>query len=88
MDSAEESIVVAEERIASVSTVIIVVLLRNILQSLQREILRAIFAEKPGMCRGHRSANRGRVGMINEDGTDGGLIQDDPEESASKKEEE
>ena len=34
-------------------------------------------------CRGRRSAKRGRVGMINEDGTDGGLVQDYPEESAS-----
>ena len=34
-------------------------------------------------CRGRRSANRGCVGMINEDGTDGGLMQDDPEENAS-----
>ena len=34
-------------------------------------------------CRGRRSANRGRVGMINEDGTDGGLVQDYPKESAS-----
>ena len=33
-------------------------------------------------CRGRRSANRGRVGMMIEDGTDGGLIQDDPEENA------
>ena len=34
-------------------------------------------------CRGRRSANRGRVGMINEDGIDGGIVQDYPEESAS-----
>ena len=34
-------------------------------------------------CGGRRSANRGRVGMINVDGTDGGLVQDYPEESAS-----
>ena len=34
-------------------------------------------------CRGRRSANRGRVGMINEDDTDGGIAQDYPEESAS-----
>ena len=33
--------------------------------------------------RGRRSANRGRVGLINKDGTESGLIQDDPEESAS-----
>ena len=34
-------------------------------------------------CRGRRSANRGRVGMINEDDTNGGTTQDYPEESAS-----
>ena len=34
-------------------------------------------------CRGRRLANRGRVGMINEDGTDGGLMRVDPEENAS-----
>ena len=45
------------------------------------------FCKKTGhyerTCRGRRSANRGRVGMINEDGTDGGIVQDYPEESAS-----
>ena len=34
-------------------------------------------------CRGRRTANRGRVGLIHEDGTDGGLLQNDPEESVS-----
>ena len=46
-----------------------------------------IFCKKTGhyerTCRGRRSANRGRVGMINEDNTDGGIAQDYPEESAS-----
>ena len=45
------------------------------------------FCKKTGhyerTCRGRRSANRGRVGMINEDDTDGGIAQDYPEESAS-----
>ena len=34
-------------------------------------------------CRGRRTANRRRLGMIHEDGTDGGLLQNDPEESVS-----
>ena len=45
------------------------------------------FCKKTGhyerTCRGRRSANRGRVGTINEDDTDGGIAQDYPEESAS-----
>ena len=45
------------------------------------------FCKKTGhyerTCRGRRSANRGRLGMINEDGTDGGIEQDYPEESVS-----
>ena len=34
-------------------------------------------------CRGRKKANRRRVGLIHEDGTDGGLLQNDPEESVS-----
>ena len=45
------------------------------------------FCKKTGhykrTCRGRRSANRGCVGMINEDDTDGGIAQDYPEERAS-----
>ena len=45
------------------------------------------FCKKTGhyerTCRGRRSANRGCVGMINEDDTEGGIAQDYPEQSAS-----
>ena len=45
------------------------------------------FCKKTGhyerTCRGRRLANRGRVGMINEDDTDGRIARDYPEESAS-----
>ena len=34
-------------------------------------------------CRGRKTANMGRVGLIHEGGTDGGLLQDDPEEKVS-----
>ena len=49
VDSVEEAIGATEERIASVSTVTRVILLRNILQNVQREMLRATIAGKPGI---------------------------------------
>ena len=48
VDSVEEALGVAEERIASVLIVIRVVLPQSILQSIQQEMPHALFAEKPG----------------------------------------
>ena len=86
-DSVEKITGAAEERIGSVLTVNRVVLLQSILQSVRRRMPRVIFCRKAGhyerTCRGRRAANRGRVRLIHDDSTDGGLLQNDPEESVS-----
>ena len=86
VDSVEVARGAAEERIANVSTVAKVVLLQSILQCPARNAT-CNFCRKTGhyerTCRRRKTGMRGRVGLTHEDGTDGGLIQDDAEESVS-----
>ena len=63
------------------------VLHRNLLLSVQNGMPRVIFCRKTGhyerTCRGRRAVERGHVGLIHKDGTEGELTQNDPEENVS-----
>ena len=78
----------AEERIKGVLTAIRVVLLQSILQNVLHEMLRVTFVGKPDtMSRRAGVAEQqvgGRVGLIHKNGTEGELVQNDPEENVSK----
>ena len=85
VDLAEEARGAAEEQTASVIIVTKVVLPLIIFQNVQQEMRPVIFAGKPDITSVRVGDVDWQIGvvMINEDGTDGGLMQDDPEENAS-----